>query len=97
MLFPKCRECGSQETVAALACVGEPSIPEGTFASLEKGFVPIQDMNKISTLTVKGIVYHYDVCARCGTRRCTKAEILSAPITAQQQSTVRPAGFGKGR
>jgi len=34
--FPKCPKCGSSDTVCQQACQNEPSIPKGTFVSLEK-------------------------------------------------------------
>jgi uncharacterized protein YoaH (UPF0181 family) len=83
--FLECPICHSQGTVARIACADEPSLPKGIFVSLEKVFTPIQDINKIATPVVKGILVHYDVCVECGTRYCTKAEIISAPVTAGPQ------------
>lgn len=97
MLFPKCRECGSRDTVGAIGLAGEPSYPEDTFGSIEKIFVPLQDITKLSIPSVRGILVHFDVCARCGTRRCTKAEVLSVPIPAGQMPNFQATGFGKGR
>ncbi len=89
MEFPieiaKCPKCGCKDTVSRLACADEPSIPKGTFTSLEKKVVPIQDLNKITTPTVKTILSHFDVCPKCGTYYCTKAEITSLPVTIQKQ------------
>jgi len=96
MLFPKCRECGSRDTVTAIGLAEEPSYPKGAFGSIEKAFIPLQDLTKLSVPTVRGILVHYDVCARCGTRRCTKAEILSLPMPAGQVPGFPVAGFGKG-
>ena len=95
--FVKCPSCGCKDTVCRLACADEPSIPKGTFASLEKLAVPIQDLNKITTPTVKSILVHYDVCAKCGTRYCTRAEIFSVPVTIQHRSGSTLKGFGPVR
>ena len=101
MLFPieckKCPQCGCEDTVCRLACADEPSIPKGTFVSLEKLFTPIQDMNKITTPMIKGILTHYDICIKCGTRYCTRAEITSVPITIQHRSGAAIKGFGNPR
>ena len=83
--FPLCPICYSQGTVARIACADEPSLPKGIFVSLEKVFTPIQNINKIATPVVRGIMVHYDVCVNCGTRYCTRAEIISAPIVAGPQ------------
>lgn len=95
--FKECPTCGCQETVARLACAGVPFIPEGVFVSLQKAFVPIQDVQKITTPMAKGVVSHYDVCARCGTSYCTRAEIISAPVTVQHRSGATTRGFGQAR
>lgn len=101
MEFPieiaKCPNCGCKDTVARLACADEPSIPKGTFASLEKVVAPIQDPNKLTTPTIKAILGHFDVCVKCGTRYCTKAEITSLPVTIQKQSGQPFRGFGPPR
>lgn len=83
--FKKCPVCGTKETVCRVACAGDPAIPEGTFVSLDKVIVPIQDINKISTPTVRSIFVHYDVCAKCGTRYCTRADFTSIPVTIQHR------------
>lgn len=93
--FKQCPVCHSNKTVSQLACASEPSIPEGTFTSLEKVFTPIQDVSKLLGAIVRGVLCHFDVCNRCGTRYCTKAEIVSTPVMVQHRSgdvikTVRP-------
>lgn len=81
-----CPICHSKGTVARLACANEPSLPKGIFVSMEKIFTPIQDISKIATPVIKGVLVHYDVCVNCGTRYCTKAEIISAPVEVRHQS-----------
>lgn len=84
--FSKCPICGCKDTVCRLACADDASIPEGAFISLEKMFTPIQDMTKLISPTIKGILCHYDVCAKCGHRYCTQAEITSMPVEIRHQS-----------
>lgn len=95
--FEKCPTCYSKDTICRLACTDEPSIPKGAFVSLEKVFTPIQDVNKITTPIIKGILTHYDICARCGTRYCTRAEITLAPVTKQYRSGLLIKGIGEPR
>ena len=97
MEFEKCPVCHSKDTVCRLACADDSSIPKGAFVSLEKVFTPIQDLNKITTPTVKGIVTHFDICAKCGTRYCTKAEIGSVPVMIQHRSGSTIKGLGELR
>lgn len=78
--FPVCPSCGSTDTVCRLACANEPSIPKSPFTSLEKVFTPFQDVSRVTTPLVKGILCHYDVCGNCGLRYCTRAEIRSMPV-----------------
>lgn len=92
--FEKCPVCHSKDTICRLACTDEPSIPKSTFVSLDKVFTPIQDMNKITTPTIKGILIHFDICAKCGTRYCTRAEITSPPVTIQHRSGSTIKGLG---
>lgn len=81
--FKECPICHSKETVCRLACADEPSIPKDVFVSLDKTFTPIQDVSKVVSPLIRGILVHYDVCANCGTRYCTRAEIISAPVSVQ--------------
>lgn len=80
--FKECPICYHKETVCQVACKDEPSIPEGTFVSLEKKITPIQDFMRISTPTVKVLVRHYDTCAKCGLDRCTRVESSVMPTDA---------------
>ena len=77
--FPKCPNCGSMDTVCRLACADDPSIPKGTFLSLEKKIAPLQDFTKIATPTTKVLMSHYDTCAKCGLSRCTRVEKTTMP------------------
>jgi len=84
--FTECPFCHSQDTICRLGCADEPSIPEGTFVSLEKVVTPIQQPSSIIGTFVKTIICHYDVCAKCGHRYCTRAEKISLPVQVQQAS-----------
>ncbi len=97
IMFEKCPNCKSSDTVCRLACKDEPSIPAGTFVSLDKIATPIQDPNKISLPQVKAILTEYDVCAKCGTRYCVKASIISVAVTGQHHSGQQVRGFGPAR
>lgn len=91
--FSKCPICYSKETVCRLACADEPSIQKDVFVSLDKVFTPIQDISKVVSPLVRGILVHYDVCANCGTRYCTRAEVVSAPVSVQQAPIGNPPQF----
>ena len=82
--FVKCPNCGCKDTVCRLACADEPSIPKDTFVSLEKVISPFQQSSSIIGPFIKAIVCHYDVCAKCGLRYCTRAEIANVPVQVQQ-------------
>jgi len=94
--FNECPICHCQETVCREACADEPSVPNDVFVSLEKVFTPIQQPGQLLGLLVKGIMTHFDICAKCGTRYCTKAEIVSMPLTVQQASGQNKPPFRRG-
>jgi hypothetical protein len=101
--FPKCPNCGSTETVTELA-VQEIEKRTGVkrggpFASFEKVLAPLVAPQKVTGVTLPMLLCHWDVCAGCGQRRCTKAEIIDAPITMAQPPggrQGRPPGFPPG-
>lgn len=81
-----------------LGCEGETKIPEGTFVSLEKVITPLVEPHKITGLTVPALIVHYDVCAACGTRYCTRVEKQNIPIQFQPiPGRQPPGGQGFGR
>ena len=86
MEFPieiaKCPNCGCKDTVSRLACADEPTIPKGTFVSLEKKITPIQDFMKISTPTTRILLRHYDTCSKCGFDYCTRVDKTTMPTDA---------------
>ncbi len=77
--FAFCPNCDESETIANLACEGETSLPEEAHHATEQVITVIQNPATIITLTVKVLISYYDVCVRCGTRYCTKAEIGALP------------------
>lgn len=83
--FPKCPSCGSEEKVSELGCVAlkdSGKIPKETFTVLKQEVVPIEQP-MFAGVAVQCIVTFYDVCAKCGTPRCTRAAIVSAPVQMQ--------------
>jgi len=79
-----CPNCGESETISTIMCREEKEkghIPEGAFVSMEKVVSPIMGSGGPVGLTVPGILVHYDVCNRCGTRYCVRAEKIKMPIS----------------
>jgi len=82
MIFERCPICGCKNTVCREACADEPSIPKGTFVSMEKKITPIQNLTAISTPTTRVLLRHYDTCAKCGLDYCTRVEKTTIPTDA---------------
>jgi hypothetical protein len=83
--FPKCPSCGSEEKISEVGCVGlkeSGKIPKETFTLLDQKILPLETPT-LAGVSVECIVTFYDVCAKCGTSRCTRAAIVKAPIQAQ--------------
>lgn len=103
--FPKCHTCGETETIARKAVaeyIESGEMPQETFASVEKMIIPLKDPRQ-AALTVPTLMIHWDVCAKCGTRYCTRAQKFDAPIkfVGQGMPGMNPPGqfgglFGKG-
>lgn len=92
--FARCPACGSGETACRLGCEGEKGIPEDAFVSLEKVISPLIDHRKAIGLTVPALIAHYDVCAKCGTRYCTRVEKQNIPIQFQPVPGSQPPPIG---
>ena len=87
----KCPNCGHDDTVCRKAMREfQPNSTE--FASLDKQATPLQQPALVVT-SVPAILCHYDVCAECGTRYCTRAERISVPVVVKPGSP--PPGFGR--
>lgn len=87
--FKKCRVCGCEETVAQKGAQGV--IPEGTFVALEHKITPLEQP-MLAVVTVKAIRYSEDICVECGTKRCTRADLIQIPIQMLQQPGQQPGG-----
>lgn len=98
MEFNKCPICGCLDTTCRLAykqeVVDKGKGPEA-FASSEKRPVPLLDPRS-AMLSVPALLEHYDTCARCGMRYCTKAEIVPMTIGVGQQPGMKPFNFPQG-
>lgn len=80
--FEKCPICGCPDTTCRLAYkqeVVEKKRGPDAFASSEKRPTPLIDPRK-ATLVTPVLVEHFDTCAKCGLRYCTKAEITQGKI-----------------
>ncbi|MBU0778249.1 hypothetical protein KKF82_08325 [Patescibacteria group bacterium] len=98
--FKLCPNCGCADTTCRLAYkqeIADKGKGPKMFASSEKKAVPLIDPRS-ATLTVPTLLEHYDTCAFCGLRYCTKAEIINAGITMQQSGgNLKPFGFPQGK
>lgn len=82
----ECPNCGCQDTMTRLAWldevqqdrVGEAS--KDLFTSAEKMAIPLIDPQRGVGISITGLILHYDVCAKCGTRYCTRAEKQTGPV-----------------
>lgn len=75
MEFNKCPICGCPDTVCQIATEElkeKGKILRGAFVSLEKVIVPLEQPHLVATVSL--LVCHYDVCAECGTRYCTRVD-----------------------
>jgi predicted Fe-S protein YdhL (DUF1289 family) len=85
--FPKCPWCGSEETVSQKGCANakeKAKIPKEVFTSLKREIIPVEQP-VMAGLAVECIMTSFDICAGCGRERCTRAELIQAPIQAKPQ------------
>ena len=81
--FPRCYQCGSEETISQLAMrplIEAGKYPIGTFSQLKQEIVPLEQP-PLAGVAVPCIVSHFDVCAGCGKERLTRSEIIRMPLT----------------
>jgi len=87
--YPECPICHSKECIGSAAFdelvqQGNKNIPVDTFKALEAQQLPLEDPR-----TAKGtfpmLVIAYDVCAKCGTKRVVKVEMLDVPVMIQNR------------
>jgi hypothetical protein len=84
--WPVCKHCLSKETVAIKATQplkDSGKLPKDTPVSLKREIIPLEQP-MLQAIMVPCIVTYYDVCLGCGMERATRAEIIMAPIQAQQ-------------
>lgn len=95
MTIDSCPRCHSREKVVYKGFeLAEVEIPTDAFPSVRKVFTPLQNPNEV-TGTMKGILTHYDVCIRCGTEYCTRAEYIKvAAQPSPMMSRMPPLGRG---
>ena len=86
MEFNSCPSCHCPDTLARLAWeneiaegrVGESS--KDMFVSARKEAVPLIDPKRGIQITARLLLRHFDTCAKCGTERCIRAEIVSGQV-----------------
>jgi hypothetical protein len=85
--FPVCSGCGSTNKISELSVEtlkANGKIPADAFTCIRKVVSPLQQP-VLAAITVPALVVSFDVCAACGTERCTRAEIVQMPISMQTQ------------
>lgn len=93
--FPKCYHCGHEDVCAMIGCEGILDIPEGQIVSLSQEIIFLKNP-QLAAVTVPALVYHYDVCASCGTRRCVRVERRELPVQHRPVPGMPPM-FGQGK
>ena len=77
--FPKCPNCGCEDTVCRQVCADESSISKDTLVVMDKKITPIQNFMTISTPTTKILLRLYDTCLKCGLDYCVRIEKTTMP------------------
>lgn len=89
--FLKCPVCGCTETLTQKATEDLKEagrIPKEAFVSLEKVIVPLSDPRV--ALSVETLLVHYDICANCGMKYCTRADRGTGMVQVRQQRGPKP-------
>ena len=102
--FKKCPNCGSTKTLTKLAWDEEAEkgrVKKDTPVALQQLLVPLIDPKKPPILTASALNVKLDICAKCGTGYCRKAEVATGPIQMGQalgqkggRGSFQPRGFG---
>lgn len=95
MEIKKCPSCGSSETVTGLAWQEEADkgkVDRDTPVAAEHLQVPLLDPSKSVGISSGILIIHIDYCANCGTRYCTRVEV----VTGQVHVGSPPGGGMKG-
>ncbi len=74
--FPKCPQCGSEETISQKAYMETGVEPQDGIMALEKMIVSIGQL-KILGGPIDGVMVCYDICSGCGLRRCVLAKLAT--------------------
>lgn len=98
--FPRCPVCDCEETISQIGTAElreKGKLTQDGFTLLEQSIIPLEQP-ALAAVTVSCIQTFYDVCAKCGTRRCTRAQVIQAPVQVQQQPNqmMRHRGDGGG-
>ena len=75
----------SQKATKGLKEAGR--VPKEAFSSVSKQIIPLTDPRV--ALSVETLLVHYDVCAKCGMTRCTKAEVVTGVVQMRPQAGPR--------
>ena len=62
-------------------------VPKEAFDSVSKQIIPLTDPRV--ALSVETLLVHYDICAKCGMTRCTKAEVVTGIVQMRPQAGPR--------
>lgn len=79
--FKECWNCHCTETLTQKATKDlkeDGRVPKEAFTSLSKQVVPLTDPR--GALSVETLLIHYDICAKCGMTRCTRAEVVTGMV-----------------
>ncbi|MHB8084366.1 MAG: hypothetical protein ACYDHZ_00875 [Dehalococcoidia bacterium] len=96
----KCPVCGSPDTMVNVAVEEAKKankLPHDfPFGSAEKVAAALIDQRFVGAMA-PAVLMHFDVCYNCGTRYCTKAEIIQVPVQVQMnpRGKMQPP-FGHG-
>lgn len=98
--FPKCPVCGSDATVTHEAWLDEidagriPESSKDTLTATEHRITPLIDPKNPPKFTAGALEYIFDVCANCGTMRCSSVKkhvgVVGMTPGQQQQSRQGP-------
>lgn len=87
----ECPICHHPETVTQKATKDLKEagrIPKEAFTSAERLMIPLTDPRV--ALSVETLIMHYDACAKCGERYCTRAEVVTGMVQVMQQRGPKP-------
>lgn len=96
MVIDKCPQCGSPETMCKVAWAEEAAegrVNADTKVAAEMVQFPLIDPKRALSITTNILVIATDYCANCGTRYCTRAEIIKGQVTMKKQGPPPGGGF----